>query len=282
MQKLKRVVIKEELVALTGSIEGAIILNQMLYWSERVRDFDQFIQEENTRAEKEGIPTSELISGWIYKSADELNIETMKFKSARSIGRTLDMLVEKGYLSRRNNPKYNWDRTYQYRVNLTAIQSGLNELGFALEGYKALNIPFATMANRIDTMASQNDTVANRSVSFGEAIPEITTENTSKITTTDVVGIFRQYGIDIIHVIQKHPNLFSAYSVLEIENIAYTLEAKKKEGKIKNPVGLLLKTNPHEVIEAVLNGTFYPDPPIQKKQYKEDEYEIFSLPMQNI
>ena len=45
MKKLRRVVIKEELVALTGSVDAAIVLNQMIYWSERVKDFDDFIAE---------------------------------------------------------------------------------------------------------------------------------------------------------------------------------------------------------------------------------------------
>jgi len=48
--RLKRVVIKEELVALTGDYIKAILLNQFLYWSERVEDFDLFILEEQQRA----------------------------------------------------------------------------------------------------------------------------------------------------------------------------------------------------------------------------------------
>ena len=46
-KKLKRVVIKEELFALTGDFKEAIILNQFNYWSERRSDFDKFVEEEN-------------------------------------------------------------------------------------------------------------------------------------------------------------------------------------------------------------------------------------------
>ena len=46
MKKLKRAVIKEELLILTGHFLEALILNQFLYWSERVRDLDVFILEE--------------------------------------------------------------------------------------------------------------------------------------------------------------------------------------------------------------------------------------------
>jgi len=41
MEALKRIVIKEELVVLTGDYRKAILLNQFLYWSERVKDFDK-------------------------------------------------------------------------------------------------------------------------------------------------------------------------------------------------------------------------------------------------
>lgn len=47
--KLKRVVIKEELVALTGDAISALVLNQFIYWSERRHDFDKFIKEERER-----------------------------------------------------------------------------------------------------------------------------------------------------------------------------------------------------------------------------------------
>ena len=43
--KLKRAVIKEELIAITGNFIEAVILNQMIYWSERINDFDNFIRE---------------------------------------------------------------------------------------------------------------------------------------------------------------------------------------------------------------------------------------------
>lgn len=45
MRKLKRAVIKEELVELTGDFKEAVVLNQLIFWSERVKDSDQFIHE---------------------------------------------------------------------------------------------------------------------------------------------------------------------------------------------------------------------------------------------
>lgn len=92
-----------------------------------------------------------------------------------------------------------------------------------------------------------------------------------------VVEKLMQYGIDIKPVLEKNPNIFSAYSISEIETIAKVLAEKKKQGKIKNPVGLILQS-PQSVFKQILENSFYPD--VTKKEYS-DEYEIFSLPVLN-
>lgn len=143
VRKLKRVVIKEELMALTGKQNHAIVLNQMIYWSERVKDSDKFIEEELNRVRKfmDGSEESleeikeTLKSGWIYKSADEMVDETMLNISERTMQRVFESLVENKWLDRRRNPKYKWDKTWQYRVNLNKIQSDLINLGYSLDGY---------------------------------------------------------------------------------------------------------------------------------------------------
>ena len=131
MARLKRAVIKEELVALTGDALSALILNQLLYWSERVRDFDAFIEEEKRRG---GDPNIELTNGWIYKSAAELGEELMMGVSDATIRRRLDDLVAAGYLDKRESP-HKWDRTSQYRPNIYNIQRDLADRGYVLDGY---------------------------------------------------------------------------------------------------------------------------------------------------
>lgn len=139
MKKLKRVVIKEELVELTGDYRPAIILNQMLYWTERMFDTDNYIREEKTRALNNDTEINITESkGWIYKTAEDLNEELMVGMSTPTIRKYIKQLVEKGYLIQRKNPKYKWDKTLQYRVDLYKIQLDLGELGYALEGYRLL------------------------------------------------------------------------------------------------------------------------------------------------
>ncbi|WLR52443.1 hypothetical protein LC040_05955 [Bacillus tianshenii] len=185
-RKLKRVVIKEEFFALTGDFRLAVLLNQMVYWAERVRDYDKFILEEKQRAEKIGEEhDQELNNGWIYKKASELVEETMLGVSEVTVRRLLNKLVEKGWVDMRTNPIYNWDKTKQYRVNLLKIEQELRSLGYTLQEYV---IEYSNMQNeesslqiegsseQVEGSTKQDD---GSSVHSEGAIPEITTEITS-------------------------------------------------------------------------------------------------------
>lgn len=198
--KLKRVVIKEELVHLTGDYFKAILLNQFIYWSERVYDFDKFIEEERERMKQDGQELNMLpTKGWIYKTAEELADETMLGVSVQTIGRHLKVLIDQGYLLQRNNPEHKWDRTKQYRVNLTKIRKDLESTGYVLEGYAMLNAiskmenanstvedANSKMENGDSVLENQDSILEDQSVKNGRAIPKTTTETTYKdyITTT--------------------------------------------------------------------------------------------------
>ncbi len=184
--RLKRAVIKEELVELARAhIQDAakphivaLILNQFLYWTERTKDFDAFIIEEKAR---NALLDLEPTAGWIYKNAEELADELMIDVSAVTVRREIGRIVSAGYLEERHNPKYKWDRTIQYRVNLVKIQHDLQWLGYALEGYPLLD-PEATfkMKVRSNTVKVGSDNMKVRVRSFEAAIPETTTETTYK------------------------------------------------------------------------------------------------------
>lgn len=186
-RKLKRVVIKEELVALTGDFTKAVILNQFIYWSERVEDFDEFIVEEKARMEKE---TKELNiekqNGWIYKTAEEMAKETMLGLSPKTMRNHIKYLVDNHWLDERNNPKYKWDRTLQYRVNIKQIQIDLFQLGYVLDGYP-LQFNSMEMANLCKGQKGKMDKPKkkNHKSEKENAIPEITTEITTEITSLE-------------------------------------------------------------------------------------------------
>lgn len=182
-QKLKRVVIKEELVALTGNYVDAILLNQLLYWSERVKDFDLFMQQE---AETESREPENQLFGWIYKSFKELSDETMLGLVPNSIKTHLNNLCEKGFIFVREN-RNNWDRRKEYKINLKYIQKELILLGYSLDGY-SMGLPFAFSANGCAENANGFANSANRTVKNCKTVTEITTEITTEKNNMSPAG----------------------------------------------------------------------------------------------
>ena len=123
----KVVVIREELVNLTENPLIAVVLNQLLYWTERLPDFKLLIEEEeNSEGE------SSHCHGWFYKTADELIEETLLHVSRPTMRGYLTFLIAKGWIEERTNPKNKWDKTIQYRVNLLSLHRELQFYGWGL------------------------------------------------------------------------------------------------------------------------------------------------------
>jgi hypothetical protein len=101
---LRRVVIREEYISLTGDHVSAVLLSQIEYWTVRTRDFDHFLAEEKSRAKMEGKSTGvSFLHGWIYKTAEDLSAETMMGLSANTTRARLRRLAERGWIGERNN-----------------------------------------------------------------------------------------------------------------------------------------------------------------------------------
>lgn len=183
VNKIKKAVLREDLLAITGDFRKAIILNQFIYWSERVSDADKFIEKENEIAKNNGEEERELFYGWIYKTADELAEEIMLGLSASQVRRYVRDLVDMGFIFKRNNPKYKWDRTLQYRVNLVNIAKALKEKGYPLSEYK---IELPDGLSNVHGCTINEAHMENQSAPDAYAIPETTTrEYNSDITNTE-------------------------------------------------------------------------------------------------
>ena len=120
-------IIRREFVELTGDHFSAVILNQLLYWTLRVKDFDRLLEEERHFQPDCNVSPRH---GWIYKTAPELNEETMLGLSPPSIRKYLKLLIDEGWVDERNHPTEKWDRTTQYRVNLRRLQEDLFAEGY--------------------------------------------------------------------------------------------------------------------------------------------------------
>ena len=111
MEKLKRAVLREEYYELLHDHILAIILNQLIYLS---------------------LTNFEKSNGWIYKSAKEIKEETMLNISETTIRRYIRQLIKMGFIEERNNPKYKWDKTKQYRVNEKKVKYELGKINYSL------------------------------------------------------------------------------------------------------------------------------------------------------
>lgn len=122
-------VIRREFVELTGNLFSAVLLNQLLYWTLRVKDFDYLLEEEKKYQPSCNVSPRH---GWIYKTAQELNEETMLGLSPPSIRKYLKVLIDEGWIDERKHPTERWDHTTQYRVNLRQLQEDLIDKGRSL------------------------------------------------------------------------------------------------------------------------------------------------------
>ena len=187
-KKYKRAVIKEELYILTGNGIKAMILNQFLYWSERVSDFDEFIEQENKRALSDGGKTYDPTHGWIYKTAEELAGEIMLDLTPHTIRNYIRELVSSGFISERSNPAHKWDRTKQYRVNLSFIRAELERIGVPLSGYPLLNPPETTKSEHrtennehsTENISVQTEDFSVQTVPISEQYQRLQTEITTE------------------------------------------------------------------------------------------------------
>ena len=115
--------------------------------------------------------------------------------SGNAIRNHLKELERMGFISSRTNPKYKWDRTLQYRVDLVRVIKSLSEMGYALDGYAlAINVPTEPSGNENANAHGENASADSKigaaesenqeSDNFG-AIPETTTETTTKTTAKE-------------------------------------------------------------------------------------------------
>jgi hypothetical protein len=254
MAKLKRAVIREEYVAITKNDSMALILNQLIYWSKRTRDYKKFIQEERKRATVEDKDNDTFFKyGWIYKSYSQLKHELMTSRSEKTIGRHLEQLVELGFISRKKNEKYKFDKKYKFRVNILNIINELNEHGYEMLDYK---FEFQNVASKKPNVLPTGQNVPStptNDVAIAEIITEITTENinktSGKIVNMDnlnlngiintfakiTTGSMKSKDMIVLNELLKYPSNIPPNQKIEI--VTETIRRIGTRFKEKNPYG---------------------------------------------
>ena len=297
MKKLKRSVIKEELVKLTGDFKKAVILNQMIFWSERVNDFDKFIEAERNRMESHGEDlTMRPQNGWIYKSAEELSEETMLGLSPKNMRTHIKELVKNGWLDERTNPHYKWDRTKQYRVNIVKIQQDLYKLGYALENYPLYNNAIENSKRTIEGAKTKNAYVEtknqvvetkNQRTQMENAIPKTTTETTLIDNNIDDV-VVQKYQSKINDVTGGHISLAQVVSLLKtvgpkkVDKYIELFPLFVESQNIYNTVGFFIKACLNEYQPPKSSQKEYEFNKFEQHEYDEDDLESLFLDIENM
>ena len=134
--------------------------------------------------------------------------------SKATIRKYIKQLIDMGYIHERRNPKYKWDKTMQYRVDLYKVQLDLAKLGYALEGFKLLpNIIISEEAELIEekektpTFAEveaedfknnlNNNIIPNSKENYSSKSKEKEEKNSNKKEVSEVVKLINNSCVNI-------------------------------------------------------------------------------------
>ena len=139
--RMKKAVLREDIMMLTQDVTQALVLGQMLYWTKTLDTVNSWIFEENKRLAESDLPQHEYNYGWIYKSAREMREDLMCAFSEDAIQRAFSTLVTKGVFMTRSNPRVRYDRTLQYRIDLVFLRRLLKDRGYEMTDFQLATIP---------------------------------------------------------------------------------------------------------------------------------------------
>ncbi|ADU32005.1 hypothetical protein [Evansella cellulosilytica] len=124
---LRRVIIKEEFVAITGDYKLAIVLNQLLEYAQQ---YASFVHVEYEEENGQNIPLIVNTGGWFNVTSEEVARQTLMNISSKTMREYIKALVKKGWVEERDNPSHKWNRTKQYRVNHDQVRKSLLHVGY--------------------------------------------------------------------------------------------------------------------------------------------------------
>lgn len=226
-------VIRKEFVLLTGDPFSAVVLNQLMYWTQRVRDFDLLLKEERTFRPDCNVPPRH---GWIYKTAHDLIEETMLGISHPTMRKYLKVLIDRGWIDERAHPIDKWNKTTQYRVNLRKLQEDLMAIG--------RNLPLAYLkaipSSHLEEMSSQPTESSDlqstvRNLHSNESLEESLLPSPLESKEIPNVKILHS-NVENFHsdVKNLHSNVRNLHSYTYTENTPKTINREHAEGAREN------------------------------------------------
>lgn len=166
------IMVREDLIRICDDAPdpqcAGVILALFEYWM-RVKKANQpQAQIENSIAVKGGAKPTQDDSLWVWKTEEQLKKETFNIYGIKKLRLHREWLVNAGFLLKRKNPKYGWDQTLQYQLNIGAIQT-------ALDVWQGCRVDAAELPDGPAELPDESGQTA-------AAIPETTSETTKKTT----------------------------------------------------------------------------------------------------
>ena len=163
----------------------AAILSVFEHWTNyKIDQRNQTTYENAIRAQGDLDPLSDDL--WIYKTQEDLkDIDLMGMWGLNKISKCLAWLETGKLLATRQNPKYGWDRTKQYLLNVELVNNSLRSIKSTI---------FNSKDSKPQNQRMESLKLKDASFNSKEAIPKITTKITNKEnkkennTTTPPIG----------------------------------------------------------------------------------------------
>lgn len=111
-----------------GSACAAMILSQMEHWHNVKLDHRPQARAHNAARARAGEPETQDTGLYVYKSQPQMKSELMGMFGDKAIGSAFQMLIDKGFLSWRENEEFRYDRTKQYLFCVSQVQAAVNAL----------------------------------------------------------------------------------------------------------------------------------------------------------
>ncbi len=160
---------------------------------------------------------------WIWLPQDTLKRhELFDIFGERSVASALKRIVEVGYLETRRNPTYGWDRTLQYRLNVTGLQKDLDELQ-----KRGLALPQSAVINeRKPPRSKSQNATSNTTVTSNESLQDKNSVATD-VTTDSTPTVDPDYAAFIDKVNTPKPQVSRPKGAKPHPSNADVLDAKQ-------------------------------------------------------
>ena len=117
--------VRGEFITICGDVAAGVLLSVMdgwMIWKAGQRE--QAALENKARAADKSLDPIE-VDDWIYNTYEGWAKDCLGVLKEYEVKKGLAILEKKGFISKRNNPKYRWDRTLQYRMNVGAVREAI-------------------------------------------------------------------------------------------------------------------------------------------------------------